>query len=332
MSRQRRGLRNPGGFTLVELLVVITIIGILIALLLPAVQGARDSARRTTCKNNLYQMGRASLQHVEKHGFYPTGGWGWSWIGDADRGFDKRQTGGWIYNILPFIEQTALHDLPRDGDPDNITDAQKTGAKEMYQTPLTLFICPSRRRAVAFKMDWGAQPINAFHGNSVGRTDYAAATGSQSHRPEYSSGPGSLSQGDDPSYGWRNVSYCNGISFERSEVRPAHVRDGESFTMMFGEKYMCPDDYYTGSSASDNENMYTGYNNDNYRSTHEGRPPVQDKPGWDDNWRFGSVHPVGVHFVFCDGAVHQISYSIDHQLYSYLGNRQDGQAISLSGL
>jgi hypothetical protein len=196
----------------------------------------------------------------------------------------------------------------------------------MYQTPLSLFICPSRRRAIAFKMNWGAQPINAFHGNSVGRTDYAAATGSQSHRPEYSSGPGSLAQGDG-SYGWRNVSACNGISFERSEVRPAHVTDGESFTMMFGEKYMSPDNYYTGSSASDNENMYTGYNNDNFRSTNRGRPPVQDRAGWNDHWRFGSVHSVGVHFVFGDGAVHQISYAIDPEVYHRLGDRHDGLPV-----
>ena len=102
------------GFTLVELLVVIAIIGILIALLLPAVQAAREAARRSQCQNHLKQLGLAMLQHEEAHRFFPTGGWGWGWIGDPDRGFDYRQPGGWVYNSLPYLEQTGLHELQSD--------------------------------------------------------------------------------------------------------------------------------------------------------------------------------------------------------------------------
>ena len=102
--------RYPG-FTLVELLVVITIIGILIALLLPAVQAAREAARQMQCKNNLKQLALGCLQHEQAQGFLPTGGWGCGWVGDPDRGFDRQQPGGWHFNILPYIEQQALHDL-----------------------------------------------------------------------------------------------------------------------------------------------------------------------------------------------------------------------------
>jgi prepilin-type N-terminal cleavage/methylation domain-containing protein len=98
-------------FTLIEVLVVIAIIGILIALLLPAIQAAREAARSTQCKNNLKQIGQASLSHLDAQKTLPTGGWGYHWIGDPDRGFGQGQPGGWAYNILPFIEEKAIRDI-----------------------------------------------------------------------------------------------------------------------------------------------------------------------------------------------------------------------------
>jgi len=103
--------RKPSGFTLVELLVVITIIGILIAILLPAVQAAREAARRMQCENNLKQLSLGCLQHESSCGFLPTGGWSCGWVGDANCGIGKTQPGGWAFCILPFIDQAALHDL-----------------------------------------------------------------------------------------------------------------------------------------------------------------------------------------------------------------------------
>jgi hypothetical protein len=102
---------------MVELLMVMAIISMLVAVLLPAVQSAREAARRTQCKNNLKQLALAALNHHDGQGHFPTGGWGWYWLGDADRGFGMDQPGGWMFNLLPYCEQNALYHQAADGDP-----------------------------------------------------------------------------------------------------------------------------------------------------------------------------------------------------------------------
>ena len=139
--RRRAGV---AGFTLVELLVVVAIIGILIALLLPAVQAARESARRVQCANHLKQLALGALQHEQSHGFQPTNGWGFQWCGDPDMGFDVRQPGGWIYNILPYIEQQNLREL---GSGETLAEKRTIYLKQLCETPLQLLHCPSRRPA-----------------------------------------------------------------------------------------------------------------------------------------------------------------------------------------
>src|SRR5688572_27854743 len=137
--------RLKAGFTLVELQVVIAIIGVLVALLLPAVQAAREAARRQQCANNLKQLALAAVNHHDSQKIFPTGGWGWFWVGDADRGYQKDQPGGWAYNVLPYMEQRALHLLAIDGDRENITQAQLDGALRVLKSPLDMLWCPSRR-------------------------------------------------------------------------------------------------------------------------------------------------------------------------------------------
>ena len=155
---------------------MITIIGILIALLLPAVQAARESARQMQCKNNLKQLALGCLNHESLTKRFPTGGWGFGWTGDADRGTDWRQPGGWIYNVLPFIEQAALHDL-------GVGAADRPEKRRQLPAnvhPVGVLYCPTRRKALAYPWTGGAggAPIlNAGQMAAVGRSDYAANGG-----------------------------------------------------------------------------------------------------------------------------------------------------------
>ena len=169
------------GFTLVELLVVIAIIAMLVTLLLPAVQSAREAARLNACKNNLKQLALGCLVHEGSIGHYPTGGWGNDWVGDADRGYGWEQPGGWIYNIMPFIEEGALHGLAADGNAATHSPEQLEGARRVLLSPLPIINCPSRRADGLFPAGSTANAHNAAsltQGGLVGRGDYAASVGS----------------------------------------------------------------------------------------------------------------------------------------------------------
>ncbi len=133
--------RRTSAFTLIEVLVVIAIIGILIALLLPAVQMAREAGRKMECTNNLKQIALAALNHEHIVNSLPTGGWGYNWVGDPNRSHGRRQPGGFFYNILPYMELNSIHDMPKADDP---TEKKRMSAMMLMQ-PVPGFNCPSRR-------------------------------------------------------------------------------------------------------------------------------------------------------------------------------------------
>lgn len=333
------------GFTLVELLVVIAIIGILVALLLPAVQAAREAARRARCANHLKQLGLGALQQINVNGQFPTGGWGWKWLGDPDRGMGRKQTGGWIYNVLPFIEQQAVHDLQK-GKTSSTTPTRDQAGGQLQETPIETFNCPSRRRAALYA--WGGGPPSGSTNvvpPKVARSDYAAnggpdpydgTSGFGSSLPYW--GPDTLAIGDAAIGDFNKIAAaCKGVIYPGSELTPAEVRDGLSHTLLLGEKYLNPDFYETGQDGGDNESMYIGDNPDITRfvgneGSNTGLAPQQDRPGYPNFNLWGSAHSGTFQAVFCDGSVHGIAYDIDLTTYSRLGNRKDGQVIDTSGL
>ena len=329
--------RDSRAFTLVELLVVITIIGILISLLLPAVQAAREAARRMQCANNLKQLALGCLNHEQAQGFLPSGGWYWSWGGDPDRGFDRRQPGGVLYNLLPYIEQQALHDLGQG----QVYADKKPYLAQMQQMPLKILHCPTRRPAVLYPYIYGPATLhNIGPITRCAHSDYAANAGTvgpswslASAWPTSSHNP---ADADVPGFQWPDVSSFNGVVYMASMTAMAEIRDGTSNTYLIGEKYHNPDHYYDGREYGDDGPIYTGYDwgyqrwslYDATGGTYE--IPRQDTPGYYDPTTFGSAHAGGFNMALCDGSVRSVGYQISNTIHGYLCGRADGQAIDAS--
>ncbi|MCD4728662.1 MAG: DUF1559 domain-containing protein [Pirellulales bacterium] len=342
-------VRHPkGAFTLVELLVVITIIGILIALLLPAVQAAREAARQVQCKNHLKQLALGCLNHENAVKRFPTNGWGFQWTGDADRGTDWRQPGGWLYNILPYIEQEALHQMGA-----GLPQAQKYAAHtQRMSVPLSVLYCPTRRGAIAYPWvhTWLTNNASAIPA-TVGRNDYAANGGDQHTHSDYPAqalwspnsgrGPSSTTDVENPPgqmtsnarTTFANIArVATGIMYCGSLIGMADITDGTSNTYLVGEKHLNPDDYATGLDPADNSDAWQGANHDISRwSGWSGPsnllPPLPDTPGYANYYCFGSAHTNGFHMSLCDGSVRMVNYTIDPETHRRLGNREDGMTI-----
>ncbi|TWT37640.1 Type II secretion system protein G precursor [Posidoniimonas corsicana] len=351
------------GFTLVELLVVIAIIGVLVSLLLPAVQSAREAARRTQCLNNLKNVGLACLNHESTQRAFPTGGETWGVFVEeyVDNGtpFGVDKMGlGWGYQILPYLEQDAIHGITR--------------SEQMRDTSVPLYICPSRRGVVRLPNALGvtvvltdyasAQPCTRSSTEDAAPVDispeatanwgwndvfqYAyTGTGSAASQPRPLGQPvGPAPQANAVYDGvivrsrWRWISQnpftkTNTGRFESNSPRPTQPRkiiDGLSKTLMISEKYVRSDLYLSGSS-SDDTGWTDGWDPDVMRCTCV--RPLNDSqsikllthdfgqgaPHYLFN--FGSAHPGTFNAVFADGSVHALPYDIDIFVFNALGTR-----------
>jgi type II secretory pathway pseudopilin PulG len=325
---------------LVELLVTIAILGVLLALLLPAVQAVREAGRRTQCQNNLKQIGLGLLMYHDVFQKFPHGGWGHEWVGVPERGTGPKQPGGWIYCVLPFVEQGALHDLGLGQD----TSVAGQSYSQRLQTPVSLFVCPTRRSSsawpIADQYSYVRTPKPYGNVTNVARADYAI-NGGASHAFSLP-GPASLAQGDDPQF-WQNVTSAakfNGISHLRLAVAIKSLVDGASNTYLIGEKYLDSASHQTGTSLGDNESMYAGYCTDLHRFTGQvealqlgkspGLPPLRDSAAVVDSLkgvvRFGSPHTDVLNMVYCDGSAHAVSFEVDPEIHLRAGHRSDSGA------
>jgi prepilin-type N-terminal cleavage/methylation domain-containing protein/prepilin-type processing-associated H-X9-DG protein len=367
MRRHRRS-----AFSLIELIVVIGVIGILVGLLLPAVQKVREAANRARCANNLRQIGLAVQHHHEDLGYLPSlgvyqdlkPGKGWSVYYAKGRLIDppstlheafpagaKLQVAGWAYQILPYLEQGIIYRgsesvgiFGRSTQENGQVDHRLRGVYRAVSTNLAVYSCPSRGGPRAFMLK--PEPFGREHPLSKGlviwlhdkrqpirvaQTDYAANGGigpGDSHGPfivlsrfAYAGGPG-----DAGAWAYPPVRHLS--TFE-------DIKDGLSVTILIGEKGMNRGQI-GGPQADDINGWASNYTPSTVRwcggpSPAPFRTPVRDfvaPKGVDAGGRFGSAHPGSAQFVFADGSVRHVSYTVSGEIFYRLCLANDGHPVS----
>jgi prepilin-type N-terminal cleavage/methylation domain-containing protein len=292
--------RRLSGFTLVELLVVIAIIGILVGLLLPAVQAAREAARRMQCSNNFRQLGLAVHNYESAYKRLPTG-----WVSLHQSG---EPGWGWATALLPFIEQSNVYNLI---DTRFAIDAPIHDA--MRSTVIPTFICPSDIGDSTFEISEGNGHTHPF--SNFQRPVDIDAAGPKLFlvgKSNYVGMFGTFELEDDPYFG-------DGMFFGNSKIKFRDVTDGLSNTLMVGERGS-----YLGRS------VWLG-NIAEALEPHARIVGVADHAPNDPGGHFedfSSFHPAGVNFLRADCSVALIPNSIDIQVYQAMATRQGSETLS----
>lgn len=299
------------GFTLVELLVAIAIIGILIALLLPAVNSGREAARLTQCRNNLRQISLAGNSYHNVRRTFP--GYGGEEKPLAVDAIDfhgrrhKKHDGTWIVQSLEFMEDAGLSDqLTR------LKAGTEDGNERAIRTPVSTLYCPSRRDAIAYPLHGS---FKRRFGDSGARTDYAMNGGA----PNRISG--------------RFLSVDkHGVWIFGHRVSDKQIKDGLSKTYLVGEKAMERHHYRTGKDRGDLAPLVgVGFGAANSYVRYAARPPARDRV---NNCLachdFGSPHLASWTVALCDGSVQSLSLNMDVSVHRALASIRGNELAGLT--
>jgi prepilin-type N-terminal cleavage/methylation domain-containing protein len=311
------------GFTLVELLVVIAIIGVLVALLLPAIQAAREAARRAQCKNNLRQMGLGLSNYHDARGQFPLAVYGAEQknvIDDEGRPRDGDEGYGWGTAILPYIEQTPLYNqLKPDWKASPFLVAYvetgkmiPAGAQE-----IAAFRCPSSALPPHVPDALGTLTLTEDFVRGYATTDFKACSGV------------------DETGMFCSLKDCLKRPDGRRRILAKDVTDGLSNTIAVGEASFANDlskwPFWIGGVSEDESAIFATNHDQVINAGLASKDPESFGTISLDACAF-SWHEGGAHFGFGDGSVHFIRETIDPKLYGYLGTINDDQVVSLSDL
>ena len=326
------------GFTLVELLVVIAIIGVLVALLLPAVQAAREAARRTQCANNLRQVGLAAQNFYSARNQFPTGFLGSMGSDPGDIQDDTVQWLGIFTYLLPYFEQAGISDQINDIDLNvnntdtpysNDTDHPNAWAAGQWKIGmLTCPTIPTEKPAyaywdrIAYSSSWQQMKVGGFGASNIemGETNYLGVSGWF--------GPVESSHPDAELY-----NSMVGIFYNRSKTSTKKISDGTSNTLLFGEaggtigqNVKIGSSVYNGKIAA---HAWTGSNTLAVKWGIDASTQSSINGTFDSHWStFASLHPGIVQFCFADGSVHSLNISIADEPLRFLSAMADGRVVS----